>query len=43
MDAVSGSEFADGVEHGIPLRRRGEPLHINYDQALAYLGMAPED
>lgn len=37
MDAVTGSEFTDTVESGIPVRRRGAPLHIPYDQAMAML------
>lgn len=38
MDAVTGSEFVDSVQFGQPIRRRGEALHISYDQALEYLG-----
>lgn len=40
MDAVTGSEFVDSTQFGLPMRRRGEALHINYDQALEYLGFS---
>lgn len=43
MDAVCGSEFHEGFEFGVPIRRRGEALHISYDQALEYLGMNGEN
>jgi hypothetical protein len=43
MDAVTGSEFVDSTQFGLPLRRRGEALHISYDQALEYLGMNGEN
>lgn len=43
MDAVSGSEFADNIENGFPVRRHGEQLKIGYDHALAFLGFTEED
>lgn len=37
MDAVAGSEHHDSVERGVLTRRRGDALHINYDQAMEFL------
>lgn len=39
MDAVTGSEFHESTEFGVTVHRRGQELHISYDQALEYLGM----
>jgi hypothetical protein len=41
-DAVTGSEFTDSVESGIPIRRKGSPLKISYDQAMEYLWPSTE-
>lgn len=39
MNAVTGSEFNESTQFGLPLRRPGDALHISYDNALEYLGM----
>lgn len=41
MNAVTGSEFNDSTEFGVPVHRRGQELHISYAQALEFLGMRP--